>query len=299
MPTRLADRDALGASEKPRQSGPRIGIALGGGGARGLAHIHVIEALDELGIRPSVIAGTSIGSIVGAGVASGMSGREIHQFAEETLGQTAEVLTRIWRSRPSSISELMDGGVRIGQFNVERILRSFLPEAIPQTFAELKIPLRVTATDYYAHEMVVLEEGDLALALAASSAIPAVFRPIQHKGRLLIDGGFSNPVPFDLLRDRADIVIAVDVVGAPVAESDKIPNTIDLTIGASQILMHQVVAMKMKEWRPHILLRPAISKYKVLDFLKIASVLEGSRSIREETKHAVEAAILQFEQSGP
>lgn len=297
MPTSLIDRDAAVASDRPSHSGPRIGVALGGGGARGLAHIHVIEALDELGIRPSIIAGTSIGSIVGAGVASGMSGRDIHHFAEETLGQTAEVLTRIWRSRPSSISELMDGGVRIGQFNIERILRSFLPEAIPKTFAELKIPLRVTATDYYAHEMVVLEEGDLALALAASSAIPAVFRPIQHEGRLLVDGGFTNPVPFDLLRDLADIVIAVDVVGAPVAESHKMPNTIDLTIGASQILMHQVVAMKMKEWRPDILLRPAVSRYKFLDFLKIASVLEGSRSIREETKHAVEAAILRFEQS--
>jgi NTE family protein len=299
MPTRLADRDASAPSKGRQHATPRIGLALGGGGARGLAHIHVIEALDELGIRPAIIAGTSIGSIIGAGVASGMSGRDIHQFAEETLGQTAEVISRIWRSRPSSISELMDGGVRIGQFNVERILRSFLPEAIPKTFDELAIPLRVTATDYYAHETVVMEEGDLALALAASSAIPAVFRPVQHKGRLLIDGGFSNPVPFDLLRESADIVIAVDVIGAPVAESPKIPNTIDLTIGASQILMHQVVALKMQDWRPHILLRPAVSRYKVLDFLKIASVLDGSRSIREETKHAVEAALSRLEKARP
>ncbi|NMG37681.1 patatin-like phospholipase family protein [Chelativorans sp. ZYF759] len=289
MPARLADRKS--APPKGREhSGPTVGVALGGGGARGLAHIHVIEALDEMGIRPTVMAGTSIGSIIGAGVAAGMSGRDIHEFAEETLGQKAEVLSRIWRSRPSSISELVEGGVRLGQFNVERILRSFLPESIPGTFAELAIPLRVAATDYYAHETLVMEEGDLPRALAASSAIPAVFRPIQHRGRLLIDGGFSNPVPFDLLRDRADIVIAVDVVGAPVAESPKIPNTIDLSIGASQIVMQQVVALKLKEWRPHILLRPAVSRYKVLDFLKIANVLESSRSIREETKRAVEAA---------
>ena len=289
MPARLADRK--NAPPKGREhSGPTVGVALGGGGARGLAHIHVIEALDEMGIRPTVMAGTSIGSIIGAGVAAGMSGRDIHEFAEETLGQKAEVLSRIWRARPSSISELVEGGVRLGQFNVERILRSFLPESIPGTFAELAIPLRVAATDYYAHETLVMEEGDLPRALAASSAIPAVFRPIQHRGRLLIDGGFSNPVPFDLLRDRADIVIAVDVVGAPVAESPKIPNTIDLSIGASQTVMQQVVALKLKEWRPHILLRPAVSRYKVLDFLKIANVLESSRSIREETKRAVEAA---------
>jgi NTE family protein len=294
MPARLADRTAVpGAGGN--SSGPSFGLALGGGGARGLAHIHVIEALDELGIRPSIISGTSIGAIVGAGVASGMSGREIHEFAEESLGRTAEVLSRIWRARPASIAEMIDGGVRIGQFNVERILRSFLPDRIPATFADLEIPLRVAATDYYAHEPVLLEEGDLALALAASSALPAVFRPVQHRGRLLIDGGFSNPVPFDLLRDRADVVIAVDVIGAPLPGTEKLPNAIDLTIGASQILMHQVVSLKLETWRPRILLRPAVSKFKVLDFLKIGNILTESRAIREETKRAVEAALEEME----
>jgi NTE family protein len=295
MPARLADRNTTPAAPA---SGPSLALALGGGGARGLAHIRVIEALDELGIRPTVISGTSIGAIIGAGVASGMSGRDIHEFAEETLGQTAEVLSRIWRARPSSISEMMDGGMRLGQFNVERILRSFLPRSLPVTFEELAIPLRVTATDYYAHETVVLEEGDLVHALAATSALPAIFRPVRHGGSLLVDGGFTNPVPFDLVRGRADIVVAVDVIGAPVQESDRLPSAIELSIGASQILMHQVVSLKMQEWRPRILLRPPVSKFKVLDFLKIASVLEETWSIKEETKRAVEAAMAEFEKAG-
>lgn len=298
MPARLAEKTTEPAGASPAGSTPRIGLALGGGGARGLAHIHVIEALDELGIRPSIVSGTSIGSIVGAGVAAGMSGRDIHAFAEETLGQTAEVLSRIWRSRPTSISEMIDGGMRIGQFNVERILRSFLPEAVPKTFAELAIPLRVATTDYFAHDTVVMEKGDLVLALAASSAIPAIFKPVRHGGRMLIDGGFSDPVPFDLVREQSDIVIAVDVIGAPVPTSERLPNAIELSIGASQILMHQVVALRMKSWRPHILLRPPVSKFKVLDFLKIANVLEESRPIREETKRAVEAAMEKFAKAG-
>jgi NTE family protein len=93
----------------------------------------------------------------------------------------------------------------------------------------------------------------------------------------------------------ADIVIAVDVVGAPVPGPDRIPNTIDLTIGASQILMQQIVSLKLRQWRPHILLRPPVSRFKVLDFLKIGSVMSDTRSMKEEAKRAVEAAITEWE----
>ncbi|TGV63686.1 patatin-like phospholipase family protein, partial [Mesorhizobium sp. M00.F.Ca.ET.158.01.1.1] len=96
-----------------------------------------------------------------------------------------------------------------------RILKAFLPEAIPETFAELKIPLKVTATDYFGHKLAVFDDGDLHSALAASAAIPAVFRPVTRDGRLLIDGGIYTPVPFDLIEKDADIIIGVDVVGAP------------------------------------------------------------------------------------
>jgi len=190
---------------------PTFGIAFGGGGARGLAHIHVIEALDELGIRPVAIAGSSIGALMGAGMASGMTGREIHDYARSILGTRAEVASRMWKARPGSFAEAVQGGLHVSQFNVERILKAFLPEAVPERFEDLKIPLKVTATDYFGHKLAVFDSGDLPSALAASAAIPAVFRPVTRDGRMLIDGGIYNPVPFDLIEHDADIVVAVDV----------------------------------------------------------------------------------------
>nr|MBA3449565.1 patatin-like phospholipase family protein [Pseudaminobacter sp.] len=171
---------------------PTFAVAFGGGGARGLAHIHVIEALDELGVRPTAIAGSSVGAIMGAGMAAGMSGKEIHEYARSILERRAEVATRMWRARPGTLAEVMETGIRISQFNVERILKAFLPPEIPDTFGELRIPLKVTATDYFGHQLCVFDRGDLHSALAASAAIPAVFRPVRRDGRLLIDGGIYN-----------------------------------------------------------------------------------------------------------
>lgn len=273
---------------------PTFAVALGGGGARGLAHIHVINALDELGIRPVAISGSSIGAIMGAGMAAGFTGGEIEDYARSVLGKTAEVAARMWRARPGSLSEVVRGGVRIGQFNVERILHAFLPDAIPARFEGLKIPLMVTATDFYAYEEKVLDSGELYPALAASAAIPAVFRPVRHEGRILIDGGYSNPVPFDLLAGKADIVIAVDVVGGPMENDGRMPKTLDLMLGGNQIMMQSITALKLKGCRPQILLRPPVSRFGVLDFLKIEKVMAETASIGDELKSAVEAAVERF-----
>ena len=268
-----------------------FGIAFGGGGARGLAHIHVIEALDELGIRPVAIAGSSIGAIMGAGMASGMTGRDIHHYARSILGRRAEVMARMWRARPGTFAEAMQGGLRVSQFNVERILKAFLPDAIPETFAELKIPLKVTATDYFGHRLAVISDGDLPSALAASAAIPAVFRPVMRDGRLLIDGGIYNPVPFDLIDDDADIIIAVDVVGAPTDAERKHPTSVDLMFGATQLMMQSIIANKLNQCQPDILIRPAVSKYRVLDFMKIDAMMSETVAIKDELKREIEMAI--------
>lgn len=267
---------------------PTFAVAFGGGGARGLAHIHVIEALDELGIRPVSIAGSSIGAIMGAGMAAGMTGRDIHDYARSILGRRAEVASRMWNARPDTLREMVQGGLRVSQFNVERIVKAFLPDAIPDTFAGLKIPLKVTATDYYGHHLVVFSEGDLHKALAASAAIPAVFRPVQHGERVLIDGGIYNPVPFDLVQDEADIVIAIDVVGAPEEGLRKRPNSIDLMFGATQLMMQSIIAGKLCQGQPDILLRPAVSGFRVLDFLKIDQVMGDTVAIKDELKRAVD-----------
>lgn len=270
---------------------PSFGIAFGGGGARGLAHIHVIEALDELGIRPVAIAGSSIGAIMGAGMASGMTGKDIHDYARSILGRRAEVASRMWRARPGTIAEAMQGGIRVSQFNVERILKAFLPEAIPETFAALEIPLKVTATDYFGHKLAVFEDGDLHSALAASAAIPAVFRPVMRDGRLLIDGGMYNPVPFDLIENDADIIIAVDVVGAPEEVDRKRPTSIDLMFGATQLMMQSITAHKLKQCPPDILVRPSVSKYRVLDFLKIEALMSETAGIKDQLKREVERVV--------
>ena len=270
---------------------PSFGIAFGGGGARGLAHIHVIEALDELGIKPVAIAGSSIGAIMGAGMASGMAGRDIQDYARSILSRRAEVAARMWRSRPGTIAEAMQGGIRVSQFNIERILKAFLPEAIPQTFEALKVPLKVTATDYFGHSLAVFAEGDLHSALAASAAIPAVFRPVTREGRVLIDGGIYNPVPFDLIEKDADIIIAVDVVGAPSEAERRHPTTVDLMYGATQLMMQSIIANKLRQHPPDILIRPNVSKYRVLEFLKIETLMAETVEIKDELKRAVEKAV--------
>jgi NTE family protein len=270
---------------------PSFALALGGGGARGLAHIHVIEALDELGIRPVAIAGSSIGAIMGAGMAAGMQGRNIHEYARSVFNKRGEVAARIWRARPASIGEMVQRGLNITQFNIERILGAFLPEQIPQTFGELSIPLKVTATDFYGHRLHVIEDGELRSALAASAALPAAFEPVKRDGKLLIDGGFYNPVPFDLVQGSADIVIAIDVVGAPEEGSKRRPTTIDLLYGANQLMMQSIIANKLAQTQPDILLRPPVSRFRVLDFLKIDSVLAETAVLKDEVKRAVDAAV--------
>ena len=279
------------AAASGARSEPSFAIAFGGGGARGLAHIHVIEALDELGIKPVAIAGSSIGAIMGAGMASGMSGREIHDYARSVLLRRSEVASRMWRARPGSLAELVEVGVRFTQFSAERIVKSFLPDAIPEDFAELRIPLQVTATDYYGHRLAVLTEGHLHSALAASAAIPAVFRPVHRDGVVLIDGGIYNPVPFDLLKGMADIVIAVDVVGAPFEMHGRKPTSIDLMFGATQLMMQSITAGKLLQGHPDLLLRPPVSKYRVLDFLKIDTLMAETVSIKDELKRGVEFAL--------
>ncbi len=260
---------------------PTFAVAFGGGGARGLAHIHVIETLDELGIRPVAISGSSIGAIMGAGMAAGMSGRDIHHYAASILGRRAEVASRMWQARPGTVA----GGLawrhpHVTQFNIERILKAFLPDAIPDGFDDLKIPLKVTATDFYGHKLAVFEEGDLISALGASAAIPARVRPVQRGGVLCIDGGIYNPVPFDLVTGLADIVIAIDVVGAPEQSERPRMTSIDLMFGATQLMMQSIIAGKLEHAQPDILIRPPVSRFRVLDFMKVESVLAETAGIK-------------------
>lgn len=270
---------------------PTFAIALGGGGARGLAHIHVIEALNELGIQPIAISGSSIGAIMGSAMAAGMTAGEIRDHTYKVLGDRKEMAVRMWRAQRSSTSNLLSRGFTLGQFDITQILASFLPESMPLKFEDLTIPLKITGTDYYGHHETVFESGELLSALAASAAVPALFRPVIRDERIYIDGGIFNPVPFDLVQDKADITIAIDVVGAPEGDYTKVPKSVDSMFGASQLMMQSITAMKLKTNPPDIFLRPPVSSFRMFDFLKLDPILEQTAAVKDEVKHAVDAAI--------
>lgn len=267
-------------------SEPTFALALGGGGARGLSHIHIIEALDELGIRPVAISGSSIGAIMGAGMAAGMSGAEIREHSLGSIGNKKAVASRIWGLRPTSVR-----GLRIGQFDLERVLRAFLPQQVPDDFADLQIPLKVVTTDYYGQSEVVIEQGDLIQALAASAAIPAVFMPVKIRDRVMIDGGIINPVPYEHLMPVADIVIAVDVVGAPDGDGTHVPSRMESIFGSGQLMMQTAIALKLRLQPPHIFLCPAVGRIGVMDFLKANEILAMSVGIKDELKRAIDTAV--------
>ncbi|MCR9138083.1 MAG: patatin-like phospholipase family protein [Alphaproteobacteria bacterium] len=281
--------DGSDASLNKPSGEPTVAVAFGGGGARGFAHIHIIEVLNELGIRPVAISGASIGAIMGSAMAAGMSGKDIRDYTMATLGRRAELVSRVWRLRPSKVGDVLSGGFRLGQFNIERILAAFLPEIIPARFEDLDIPTQIVMTDFYAQTGAVSSSGDLRNAIAASAAIPAVFRPVLRDGRYMIDGGIFNPVPFELLAGKADIVIGIDVVGGPSGDDGDRPSTTDLLFGASQLMMQSIISMKLKSAPPDVFLRPEVSQFRVLDFFKAEEVLEASSGVRDELKHALDA----------
>lgn len=270
---------------------PTFAVAFGGGGARGLAHIHVIEVLDELGIRPVLIAGASIGAILGAAMAAGMTGREIREHTLATIGRPGQIMNRLWSLRPAGLSQMVAGGFRVGQFNLERVLKAFLPDRLPEAFEELSIPLKVIASDYYAQCECVCESGPLLPAIAASAALPAVFRPVVLNGRVMIDGGLWNPVPFDHLAGRADVTIGVDVIGHPPAGTAQVPNSVDSLYGATQLTMRSIVTLKLERGAPDIFLRPDVGRFRVLDFAKAGEVLAASAGMRDELKRALDAKL--------
>lgn len=269
---------------------PRIGLALGGGGARGLAHVHVLEALDEMGLPVTAVVGTSIGAIVGAGYAAGMSGREVHETIAAAFRRPADVWGKVWQLRPKSFSDLFGGG--LVQFDAEKTLDLFLPATLPADFADLNIPFAVVAADFYGCTEVEIASGPLRRAIAASIALPIVFRPVEIDGAVLIDGGVVNPLPFDRLPADVDLVVAVDVVGMPVRPPSRpMPNASESIFGASQILMQTVTSEKLKSRRPDVLIRPPVDVFRVLDFLKATAILKSTASVKDSTKRQIEAAL--------
>src|SRR5690606_17197196 len=148
-------------------SGPRIGVALGGGSARGLTHIPYIEAMDELGLKPSVISGTSIGALIGAGWAAGMSGRELRHHSFEVLGTMRTIAAKLWATQIRGLGGLLKNGITM-QLDATSIVDAFTPVDFPLQFKDLKVPLYIVATDFQSWHQVVFNSGLLRPAIAGS-----------------------------------------------------------------------------------------------------------------------------------
>src|SRR5690606_12489365 len=203
----------------------------------------------------------------------------------------SEVAKRMWQTRPAHWGELLKGGLRVSQFNIEKLLDVFLPTSFPENVEELKRPMSITAADFHAAREVRIRDGNLHSAIAASCAIPPVFAPVRREGRILVDGGLLNPVPFDLLFDEADIVIGIDVVRAPVGPDDYMPTTFEAVIGANQLTMCSIIENKFRIRPPHVFIRPNVERIGLLDFLKFEQILQQSADIRDELKRALELTV--------
>ncbi|CAN1722675.1 NTE family protein [Hyphomicrobium sp. 1Nfss2.1] len=266
--------------------GPSIALALGGGGARGLAHIPILEAFDELGVRPKVIAGTSIGAIFAAAYASGLSGRQIREHTYEVLKKRLDLVRDLYSARVRASRGFLNAlAPRPAFLSAEKLLDIILPPRVSRDFAHLTTPLKVVASDFYAQEAVVFTSGPLRQAVAASMALPVIFQPMVIDGRVLIDGGLVNPLPFDIIADEADLTVAVDASGAPVRRPDQeVPKAWETLFAANFIFERTIIREKLRSRQPDLYIDAGTSRFQILDFLKLDEILAAAEPAKERVK---------------
>lgn len=242
----------------------KIGLALGGGGARGIAHIGVIKALQELRIPIHCVAGTSIGAIVGGAYAAGAIDRAYKWVSEPN-----------WRKLPRIFVDLhLSKKALIRGERIERFLRNMLPVS---KFEELLIPFAAVATDLMSAEAIVLRSGDLCSAIRASMAVPGVFSPINRDGRVLIDGGLVDPLPVKVCADLgADMVIAVDLNNRGSNESmvDYPSLNVFSVIDETFRIVMNVARQRSLNASPSIMLTPSLLGIRFFDFHKARRIVE-------------------------
>jgi NTE family protein len=263
---------------------PRIGVALGGGSARGLTHIPYIEAMDELGIKPSVIAGTSIGALIGAGWANGMTGAELREYSYGVLGTMRTIATKLWATQIRGISGILRNGISM-QLDAMNIVDAFTPPNFPDDFKALKIPLYVVATDFQSWHQVVFRSDKLKPAIAGSIAIPSLFKPVAFSGHLLVDGGVVNPLPLDQADIGTDFTIGIDVNGDPsetIKKTDHKP--LDVWFGSAQIMMHSLTAHMIAAYPPDLYIRPHVTSFGALEFWRVREIMAQSDNEKERFK---------------
>ena len=238
---------------------PRLGLALSGGGARGIAHIGVLKALERANIQIDYLAGTSMGGLISAVYAAGLTPAEIESIALE-YRQARKLL------------KLADPTIpRQGLFHGKQMHVFFEEHLKNRKFSDLRIPLTLVAVDLNSRKEVHLNEGSVADAVRATVSIPGVFTPIERDGQRLVDGGLLNNLPVDIVREMgADIVLAVDI-NAPNNEpsfwqllgqkrfiSSTVGGSIAVLGDSLELLMHQNSIYKLEQFPPDFLIEPSI-----------------------------------------
>lgn len=252
-----------------------LGIALGGGGARGLCHIGVWRVLTELGVRPDLVSGTSMGGLVGAFIAAGYDADEL----EEISGSVG------WL-------KLIDWGLS-GRLLSTKAYRSFLAQHLPETFEELELPLVLTTTDVVDGQIHYLRSGDLHTAIRATTAYPGAVEPVPIGDAILVDGGILNQIPVDgALFLGARRVIAVNATALEPLERPRdvekvlrrrpVTGALKEAMRAIDVMQTQLTMARLSLYRPDVLIDPHIEGVDIQDFHKAReAIAAGDAATRE------------------
>jgi NTE family protein len=275
----------LNNDDKETSMTKTVGISLGGGGAKGLAHIAILEALDEMDIKIDAISGTSIGAIIGTLYASGLTGKEIREAVDALLTMPGSLQEAWAAKRTFGWLEFLSLDLKRSHLlHVDPLVSEVQALLSVQLIEDLKIPMKIVAADFWNRSEVVLESGDIITALRASFCLPGIFKPITIGDQVLVDGGCVNPVPFDLIRDQCDIVIAVDVLGRRVPSGRVLPNFAEALFNTFQIAEKSIAVQKMNSHPPDIYIEPDIIDVKVLEFQKASQIYKDTQAECERLK---------------
>lgn len=239
---------------------PVLGLALGGGASRGFAHIGVLQVLEEAGIRPDLVVGTSAGSLVAALYASGKSTKELQQIA-----LSMDEL---------SIADWSLPFVGKGMLRGEALGRYVSTQVRGRNIEEMVIPLGVVATNFQTGEGVLFRRGDTGIAVRASSAIPGVFSPVRIGTVEYVDGGLVSPVPVLQAKEMgAQIVLAIDISSSP--EQGKTGGALEMILQTTSIMGRAINGHVLKS--ADVVVRPALAGHKSTDFTNRQQLMEAGR----------------------
>ena len=240
---------------------PKIGLALGGGAARGFAHVGVIQVLEEAGIKPDYVVGTSAGSLVAAFYASGKTGAQLQVISENMEEAALTDWTLPFISR--------------GMLRGEALARYVSGQVGGRKIESFPMPLGIVATDLHNGKGVLFQTGDTATAVRASSSVPGVFQPVKIGTREYVDGGLVSPVPVRYARQMgAEVVIAVDISATP--ESNPALSAMDIMLQTFAIMSLSINSFELKE--ADVAVRPSLAGVSSADFASKRRSIEAGRA---------------------